>query len=141
MQIADALPDQTLALRETAARLYGRIPASLRELKQATPEAESTRWRATPALNNLGVCLSKLGRREDALAAAREAVDIYRRLAAERPDAFLPDLAMSLNNLGKFERTRPARGRARGGARRRSRSVAASPPSGPTRSCPISRCR
>ena len=41
-----------------------------------------------------------LGRRDDAFAAAREATDIYRRLAAERPDAFLPDLAMSLNNLG-----------------------------------------
>ncbi len=44
--------------------------------------------------------LSELGRREDALAAAEEATGIYRRLAAERPDAFLPDLAMSLNNLG-----------------------------------------
>ena len=44
--------------------------------------------------------MSELGRREDALAAAQEAIDIYRRLAAERPDAFLPDLAMSLNNLG-----------------------------------------
>ncbi len=44
--------------------------------------------------------MSELGRREDALAAAEEATGIYRRLAAERPDAFLPDLAMSLNNLG-----------------------------------------
>ena len=44
--------------------------------------------------------MSELGRREDALAATREATDIYRRLAAERPDAFLPDLAGSLNNLG-----------------------------------------
>ena len=44
--------------------------------------------------------LSELGRREDALAATHEAVDIRRRLAAARPDAFLPDLASSLNNLG-----------------------------------------
>src|SRR5262249_28007485 len=44
--------------------------------------------------------LSDLGRREEALAASQEAVDIYRRLAQARPDAFLPDLAMSLNNLG-----------------------------------------
>ena len=44
--------------------------------------------------------MSDLGRREDALAAAREAVEIRRRLAADRPDAFLPDLAVSLNNLG-----------------------------------------
>ena len=53
------------------------------------------------SLNNLGHQLSELGRREDALAAAQEAVEIHRRLAAERPDAFLPDLATSLNNLGK----------------------------------------
>ena len=44
--------------------------------------------------------LSNLGRREDALAASQEAVDIRRRLAQSRPDAFLPDLASSLNNLG-----------------------------------------
>ena len=37
---------------------------------------------------------------EEALAATQEAVDISRRLAQTRPDAFLPDLARSLNNLG-----------------------------------------
>jgi tetratricopeptide (TPR) repeat protein len=42
-----------------------------------------------------------LGRREEALAASQEAVAIGRRLAETRPDAFLPDLASSLNNLGK----------------------------------------
>ena len=41
---------------------------------------------------------SDLGRREDALAAIEEAVDVYRELALALPDAFLPDLAMSLNN-------------------------------------------
>jgi tetratricopeptide (TPR) repeat protein len=52
------------------------------------------------SLNSLGNFLSELGRREDALAAAQEATEIYRRRAAARPDAFLPDLATSLNNLG-----------------------------------------
>jgi tetratricopeptide (TPR) repeat protein len=33
------------------------------------------------SLNNLGICLSDLGRREEALAATQEAVDIRRRLA------------------------------------------------------------
>ena len=42
--------------------------------------------------------MAKLGRREDALAATTEAVEIYRELAAARPDAFRPDLAMSLTN-------------------------------------------
>jgi tetratricopeptide (TPR) repeat protein len=41
-----------------------------------------------------------MGRRAEALQATQEAVDLYRRLAAQRPDAFLPDLAMSLHNLG-----------------------------------------
>ena len=45
--------------------------------------------------------LSNLGRREDALAASQEAVDIRRRLAELRPDAFLPDLARSLGTLGQ----------------------------------------
>jgi tetratricopeptide (TPR) repeat protein len=41
---------------------------------------------------------SELGRREQALAAIEQAVEIRRGLAAARPDAFLPDLASSLNN-------------------------------------------
>jgi len=39
------------------------------------------------------------GRREEALAAAQEAADLYRALARARPEAFTPNLAMSLNNL------------------------------------------
>ena len=53
------------------------------------------------SLNNQGNRLSDLGRREEALAASQEAVDLYRPLAQTRPDAFLPDLAMSLSNLGR----------------------------------------
>ena len=52
------------------------------------------------SLNNQGNTLSDLGRREEALEATAEAVALYRQLAAQRPDAFLPDLAMSLNNQG-----------------------------------------
>ncbi len=44
--------------------------------------------------------LSGLGRREEALAASREAADDQRRLAESRPDAFLPGLAASLSSLG-----------------------------------------
>ena len=51
------------------------------------------------SLNNLATMLSELGRREEALTQAEEAVRLYRQLAAARPDAFLPNLAMSLNNL------------------------------------------
>jgi hypothetical protein len=41
-----------------------------------------------------------VGRREEGLAPAEEAVAIYRRLAQTNPDAFLPGLATSLTNLG-----------------------------------------
>ena len=52
------------------------------------------------SLNNLGRALSALGRREEALAATQEAVDIRRQLAKHQPDAFLPDLAGSLGIYG-----------------------------------------
>jgi tetratricopeptide (TPR) repeat protein len=44
--------------------------------------------------------LSNLGRREQALGATEEAVEIYRGLAAANPAAFETDLAKALNNLG-----------------------------------------
>ena len=105
MEIANALPDQTLALRELAVRLHSQIAETLQSA--AADEAKTgSRYVLqslyATSLNNLGGRLSELGRREDALAAAQEATDIYRRLAAARPDAFLPVLAGSLNNLGAF---------------------------------------
>ncbi|MGD0764155.1 MAG: tetratricopeptide repeat protein [Roseiarcus sp.] len=109
MKIADELPVQTLALRELAARLTGRITDMMRAAVAAVEAQDSADGRGASlalhgllatSLSNLGVRLGALGRREDALAATQEAVEILRRLAADRPDAFLPDLAASLNNLG-----------------------------------------
>ena len=51
------------------------------------------------SLNNLANRLSELGRREEALAAAQEAADLYRGLAAERPEAFRRNAAISLSTL------------------------------------------
>ena len=51
------------------------------------------------SLNILAVQLGELGRREEALAVAEEAVGTNRQLAAAHPDAFRPELARSLNNL------------------------------------------
>jgi tetratricopeptide (TPR) repeat protein len=42
-----------------------------------------------------------VGRRQDALGPTEEAIRLYRELAATNP-AFLPDLAMALNNLGNY---------------------------------------
>ncbi|MGH3711806.1 MAG: tetratricopeptide repeat protein, partial [Pseudonocardiaceae bacterium] len=56
-------------------------------------------------LNNLGIWLSNLGRREEALGATVEAVEVYRRLAGVNPAAFEPDLA---RGLWSFARVRAA---------------------------------
>ena len=54
------------------------------------------------SLNNLANSLGDLGRHEEALGVAEEAVGHYRALAAARADAFTPDLAASLNNLANM---------------------------------------
>ncbi|MFI8237669.1 tetratricopeptide repeat protein [Streptomyces sp. NPDC085866] len=51
------------------------------------------------ALNNLAIGLAEVGRRQEALAPAEEAADIYRVLAEASPDAHLDDLAGALNTL------------------------------------------
>jgi tetratricopeptide (TPR) repeat protein len=52
--------------------------------------------------HNGAAYLSAVGRREEALVAAQEAVALRRTLATDRPDAFTPDLAGSLNNLANM---------------------------------------
>jgi tetratricopeptide (TPR) repeat protein len=88
-------PDRTLALRPFLADLY-------QDPVGADAAGRSTEERAR-VLNMLGFALSAMGRREEALQATQEAVDLYRRLAAQHPDAFLPYLASSLHNLGKCD--------------------------------------
>ena len=68
-------------------------------LARTTDPAERARLKATLAHR-----LANAGLRRGALEPAREAAEIYRRLARAEPEAepgaYLPDLAMSLNNLG-----------------------------------------
>ena len=91
------------------------------------------------ALNNLSVTESNLGRREDALQASEEATDLYRRLAQDRPDAFLPDLASALNNLGIDATATSAAARTPSKpARKPPTSTDASPRTDPTPSSPTS---
>lgn len=53
------------------------------------------------ALRNLSESLAGIGERDEALAAAQESVDHYRKLAREQPEAFGPRLAAALNDLGE----------------------------------------
>lgn len=53
-------------------------------------------------LNNYTRFLSVLGRHEEALIHAETALPIWRQLADERPEAFLPSLATSLSNISQY---------------------------------------
>ncbi|MER7658137.1 tetratricopeptide repeat protein [Streptomyces albidoflavus] len=64
----------------------------------ATSPADTPRY--PTILNNLGAMLSEVGRRDEALSVAAEAVAIRRRLAEENPASYEPNLASALNNLG-----------------------------------------
>src|SRR5204862_156701 len=87
-------PHLTVALREVNAVVIGQL---LQEERREPSGAGEERARLA---NNLAIRLRELGRREEALAAAEEAVKAYRALAQVGPGAFVPGLAMSLNNLG-----------------------------------------
>ena len=103
--LATALVDQAKILSElgSAGGCAGRGPGGGDALPAATwlartpsPPASPRRWSTSAAI------LSELGRREDALAAAQEAVSLHRQLAATSPDAFTPGLAMAVNNQAKM---------------------------------------
>jgi tetratricopeptide (TPR) repeat protein len=100
-----ALPIHSLSLMDVSLRVALRR-AHLARQRLATEEVDAS----DPdmgRLNHLAACIRTLslrlfavGRREEALAASQEAVELYRRLAQTRPDAFLPDLASSVGSLG-----------------------------------------
>jgi tetratricopeptide (TPR) repeat protein len=92
------MPHDTLVLRERAARVDELLLTRFTQLQETSPSDETKGMRARFA-NNLSLRLSALGRREEALALAEEAVRLYQQLAGQRPDTFLPGLAMSLHNL------------------------------------------
>jgi tetratricopeptide (TPR) repeat protein len=97
MMIANELPQSSLALARQAVRIHETVRANLaKEIGQGRTERIPS---LATAYNKLASSLSAVGKREEALAPAREAADLYRELAAKAPDAYRPDLAMALNTL------------------------------------------
>jgi tetratricopeptide (TPR) repeat protein len=95
--LRDAMPWATVDLRRAAAIIAERaVPAST---ESANEQARHERARS---LVIHAKRQADLGHREEAVKMGEEAVAIYRELAAGNRDAFLPDLAMSLNNVGAF---------------------------------------
>ena len=88
-EIDDAIPVGHPALAEAALAVTRRLATSA----ERSPEQQA-HW-----ANILSIRLSDVGERNAALEAAREAVELYRGLAEASPQAYMPDLAMSLNNL------------------------------------------
>ncbi|MEN7343900.1 MAG: tetratricopeptide repeat protein, partial [Pseudomonadota bacterium] len=95
--ITARIPDSTVSLRELA------VWATETQLNTLSSEPinEGMLIKRAELNRELGYWLGILGQSEDALKATKDAVQGYRQLAAQRPDAFLPDLASSLNNLGR----------------------------------------
>ncbi|HEX5289590.1 MAG TPA: tetratricopeptide repeat protein [Streptosporangiaceae bacterium] len=91
------LPDRSTGLAAFAATLAGQAVDHHRH--QAAAGRDLTAGDLARALNELSTRLADLGRREDALAAIEEAVEVYRRLAGEQPGRYRPGLAMALDNL------------------------------------------
>lgn len=89
--VSGALPHPSLALGELRAEL------TLRALA-ATPDDDPAR--RGEALHDVGVALGEVGRAVDAERHQREAVALFRELAAADPHRFLPRLAALLVNLG-----------------------------------------
>ena len=95
LPLVSALPEQTTILREPAAELTEHLAVLFR--REAERTNEPIGWtRVAALLNNLANRLSDLGRREEALGVAEEAVRLSRALA------FTPNLAHSLNNLANM---------------------------------------
>jgi hypothetical protein len=96
--VVDLFPRRPdLMLGPLAAALTERLVVWRRRLAETNPDAYLPHL--ATSLNNLSLRLRDVGRREEGLAAIREAVEACRALAEANPAAYLPDLARSLNNL------------------------------------------
>ncbi len=95
--LSNGVPLSSRSLADTALQLAQALADRHRALARTDPDAHLPSL--ATSLNNVSVRLGGLGRWEEGLAAAREAVGHYRVLAEASPDLHLSDLAASLNNL------------------------------------------
>ena len=91
-QIDQAIPNESVVLRRLNLEIAELRGKALAELPETSAELKA--WH----LLRTSIARAEIGQREEALEAAREAVEIYRELARQHPDAFRSSLASSLNN-------------------------------------------
>jgi tetratricopeptide (TPR) repeat protein len=80
---------EALAAAQEAVDLYRELAADYRYV---LPPADGHLPDLATAVNDLAIRLADSGRRAEGLAAAQEAVDLYRELAWHEPDQFRPDV-------------------------------------------------
>lgn len=95
--LSDAMPEDTLALREIACTLCERTVQGWRAL--AGSRLDISRLCLATSLVELSNRLSALGQRVRAREAAEDATTLCRTAAVSQPDRFRPHLATALNNL------------------------------------------
>ena len=85
----------------------GRVRVALHRLEVAAARAAADKNPTTVnradlanSLSNLGVSLYEVGERREALTVHREAIALFRELAAAEPARYTGDLTVSLSNLG-----------------------------------------
>ncbi|MES2444648.1 MAG: tetratricopeptide repeat protein [Pseudomonadota bacterium] len=96
--LVSAFPENTIILREAAAAQTQRLVDIWRTAGDAV-DHDLACYRSALWLTNLSIRLSAIGRLEEALTAAQEAVSLRRALASGHPEMFKRELASSLNNL------------------------------------------
>ncbi|MGW4807640.1 tetratricopeptide repeat protein, partial [Kitasatospora sp. NPDC004272] len=106
-ELAAEIPSASHVLDPWAAQLFERLVTIHRGQPRHDPDRRSRLGRS---LNRLAIRLGDLGRWEEALAVAEEAVLVHRGLVAVRPDEYLPQfgkvlntLAIRLGDLGRWE--------------------------------------
>ena len=74
------------------------------QLRQLQPDPAAGLWDKARTLNNLGNLDRIQNRLDDAHEHGGRALEIYRQLARQNPEAYLPYLAGALNNMGSMAR-------------------------------------
>lgn len=90
-QIGQVMPNGSVVLRRLNLEIAELRGKALAESPEASEEQQAQH------LSQASIARVEMGRREEALEAARGAVEIRRELARQRPDTFRPNLAISLN--------------------------------------------
>lgn len=95
-------PGESVQLAIFDCLVRGYLTDKLREKNRKKPSDMQVCCDFAGGLSNFAISLSNVGQSEEALACAKQALEIYQRLASENPDRFEADFATSLSNYASF---------------------------------------